>query len=95
MNRRRPLATLLASLALHGGVLLAVLVFVSRESELGALFIDLTEWAEPRTGGTYRRPLGNDPLTLDPPHVTENYSIAVVQQVFDGLVQYDEVRSKG
>lgn len=51
MNRRRPLPTLLASLALHGGVLLAVLVFVSRESELGALFIDLTEWAETRTGG--------------------------------------------
>jgi protein TonB len=51
VSRRRPLATLLASLALHGGVLLAVLVFVSRESELGALFIDLTEWAEPRTGG--------------------------------------------
>ncbi len=51
MKRRRPLATLLASLALHGGVLLAVLVFVSRESEPGALFIDLTEWAEPRTGG--------------------------------------------
>ena len=51
MNRRRPLATLVASLALHGGMLIAVLVFVSRESELGALFIDLTEWAEPRTGG--------------------------------------------
>lgn len=51
MSRRRPLATLLTSLALHGGVLLAVLVFVSRESEPGALFIDLTEWAETRTGG--------------------------------------------
>lgn len=51
MNRRRPLATVLASLVLHGGVLLAVLVFASRESGLGALFIDLTEWAEMRTGG--------------------------------------------
>ncbi len=51
MNGRRPLATLVVSLALHGGVLLAVLVFATRESELGALFIDLTEWAEPRAGG--------------------------------------------
>ena len=51
MNRRRPLPTLLASLLLHGGVLLAVLVLASRGSELGALFIDLAEWAEARTGG--------------------------------------------
>lgn len=46
MRRRRSLATLLASVALHGGALLAVLLFVSRDGELGALFIDLTEWAE-------------------------------------------------
>ncbi|MBI4172831.1 MAG: energy transducer TonB [Actinobacteria bacterium] len=51
MTRRRPLATLLASLVLHGGVLLAVLVFVQRESELGTLFIDLTEWAAAGSGG--------------------------------------------
>ncbi len=51
MNRRRPLATLVASLALHGGALVAVLVFASRASELGPLFIDLTEWAEAKPGG--------------------------------------------
>lgn len=50
MSRRRPLATLLASLVLHGGVLVSVLMLVQRESELGALFIDLTEWAEASRG---------------------------------------------
>src|SRR5438034_2182708 len=43
MKRRRRLATLSASLALHGGLLLAALLAVSGESQLGALFIDLTE----------------------------------------------------
>jgi protein TonB len=46
MSRRRRLATLSASLALHGGVLLAVLLLASGETELGALFIDLTESAQ-------------------------------------------------
>jgi len=45
MKRRRRLATLSASLALHGGLLLAALLAVSGESQLGALFIDLTESA--------------------------------------------------
>ena len=39
----RRLVTLSASLALHGGLLLAVLLAVSGETEPGALFIDLTE----------------------------------------------------
>lgn len=50
MRRRRSLATLGASLALHGGALLAVLSLASGGSDLGALFIDLTEWAEARMG---------------------------------------------
>ena len=45
MKRRSRLATLSASLALHGGLLLAALLAVSGESQLGALFIDLTESA--------------------------------------------------
>ena len=45
MRRRRKLVTLSASLALHGGLLLAALLAVSGESQLGALFIDLTESA--------------------------------------------------
>ena len=45
MKRRRRLVTLSASLALHGGLLLAALLAVSGESQLGPLFIDLTESA--------------------------------------------------
>jgi protein TonB len=43
--RLRPLATLAASVALHAAALLAVVLLVTRESELGALFIDLTRGA--------------------------------------------------
>jgi peptide/nickel transport system substrate-binding protein/oligopeptide transport system substrate-binding protein len=38
----------------------------------------------------YRRPLGHDPKTLDPARVSDIYSLSVSQQVFDGLVQYDQ-----
>jgi peptide/nickel transport system substrate-binding protein/oligopeptide transport system substrate-binding protein len=41
-------------------------------------------------GGVYRRPLGNDPTTLDPARMTDVYSLAVTQQIFDGLVQFDQ-----
>ena len=37
----------------------------------------------------YRRPLGNDPATLDPARVADIYSRSVSQQLFDGLVQFD------
>jgi peptide/nickel transport system substrate-binding protein/oligopeptide transport system substrate-binding protein len=40
-------------------------------------------------GGVYRRPLGHDPKTLDPARVSDIYSFAVSQQIFDGLVQFD------
>ncbi len=40
--------------------------------------------------GTYRRPLGNDPATLDPARVGDIYSRSVSQQIFDGLVQFDQ-----
>jgi oligopeptide transport system substrate-binding protein len=41
-------------------------------------------------GGTYRRPLGNDPETLDPARISDVYSRSVAQQIFDGLVQFDQ-----
>ena len=44
----------------------------------------------PSQGGTYRRPLENDPVTLDPAFVSDIYAFTVLQQIFDGLVQYDE-----
>ncbi|HEV8614099.1 MAG TPA: ABC transporter substrate-binding protein [Methylomirabilota bacterium] len=39
---------------------------------------------------TYRRPLGNDPATLDPARISDVYSRSVAQQIFDGLVQFDQ-----
>ena len=38
----------------------------------------------------YRRPLNNDPATLDPARVGDIYSRSVSQQIFDGLVQFDQ-----
>jgi peptide/nickel transport system substrate-binding protein/oligopeptide transport system substrate-binding protein len=43
----------------------------------------------PKYGGTYRRPLSNNPSTLDPALINDIYSVGVSQQIFDGLVQYD------
>ena len=40
--------------------------------------------------GVYRRPLGNDPETLDPARISDIYSRSVSQQIFDGLVQFDQ-----
>jgi peptide/nickel transport system substrate-binding protein len=41
-------------------------------------------------GGAYRRPLANDPVTLDPARIRDVYSLTVVHQLFDGLVQFDQ-----
>ena len=42
-----------------------------------------------RFGGEYRRPLANDPSSLDPARATDIYAYMVVNQIFDGLVQFD------
>lgn len=44
----------------------------------------------PPNTGIYRRPLGNDPATLDPARISDVYSRSVSQQIFDGLVQFDQ-----
>ncbi|OGL03809.1 MAG: hypothetical protein A3E31_15985 [Candidatus Rokubacteria bacterium RIFCSPHIGHO2_12_FULL_73_22] len=46
--------------------------------------------ARPVKGGVYRRPLGHDPKSLDPARISDIYSLSVSQQIFDGLVQYDQ-----
>ena len=38
----------------------------------------------------YRRPLGNDPSTLDPARISDIYGRSVAQQIFDGLVAFDQ-----
>jgi oligopeptide transport system substrate-binding protein len=40
-------------------------------------------------GGTFRRMLGDTPTTLDPAFVTDIYGRPVINQIFDGLVQFD------
>lgn len=40
-------------------------------------------------GGTYRRPLGHEPVTLDPARPNDIYGRTIAQQLYDGLVQYD------
>ena len=42
-----------------------------------------------RQGGVYRRPLANDPLTLDPARPNDIYGRTIANQLFDGLVQFD------
>jgi oligopeptide transport system substrate-binding protein len=42
-----------------------------------------------RFGGVYRRPLANDPSSLDPARATDIYAYTIVNQIFDGLVQFD------
>lgn len=44
----------------------------------------------PVNGGIYRRPLGHDPQVLDPARISDIYSRSVAQQIFDGLVQFDQ-----
>lgn len=46
------------------------------------------EETSPRYGGSYRVPLLNNPPTLDPAYVQDMYGVAVVQQLFDGLVRF-------
>jgi peptide/nickel transport system substrate-binding protein/oligopeptide transport system substrate-binding protein len=41
-----------------------------------------------RYGGVYRRGLGNDPAVLDPAQQSDVYESIVIQQIFEGLVQY-------
>src|SRR5262249_52483196 len=43
----------------------------------------------PRYGGTYRKPLRQEPRSLDPAFLTDIYATSIAQQVFDGLVQFD------
>jgi peptide/nickel transport system substrate-binding protein len=43
----------------------------------------------PILGGIYRAPLWNNPATLDPAYLQDIYGIALVHQIFDGLVRFD------
>ena len=45
---------------------------------------------EPRNGGVYRAALPWSPRNLDPAFSTDIYSVTIIQQLFDGLVQFDQ-----
>src|SRR4030043_2176153 len=44
----------------------------------------------PFQGGVYRRPLEFMPRTFDPALTRDIYSITIIQQLFDGLIQIDQ-----
>jgi len=44
----------------------------------------------PADDGVYRRPIANDPSTLDPALIADIYGRSVAQQIFDGLVSFDQ-----
>jgi len=44
----------------------------------------------PADDGVYRRPIANDPSTLDPVLISDIYGGSVAQQIFDGLVSFDQ-----
>jgi peptide/nickel transport system substrate-binding protein/oligopeptide transport system substrate-binding protein len=48
------------------------------------------ETEPPAIGGTYRRPLEFSPKTLDPALSIDIHAVTVLQQIFDGLVQFDK-----
>jgi peptide/nickel transport system substrate-binding protein/oligopeptide transport system substrate-binding protein len=45
---------------------------------------------KPVFGGIYRRPLDFMPKILDPALSTDIYAVTIIQQLFDGLVQFDK-----
>ena len=45
---------------------------------------------KPVFGGTYRRPLEFNPKTLDPALSVDIHAVTMIQQIFDGLVQFDK-----
>jgi peptide/nickel transport system substrate-binding protein/oligopeptide transport system substrate-binding protein len=53
-------------------------------------FAEGKEKESPAQGGIYRRPLEFVPRTLDPALTTDIYSVAIIQQLCDGLVQFDK-----
>lgn len=54
------------------------------------LLIHIPKAGAQAVGGSYRRPLAQNPTTLDPHRPNDIYGRTVAQQLYDGLVQYDE-----
>jgi len=74
---------------IHVILSLAILLLVQEFPRLAVWAQDKGQVGPPKYGGTYRRPLSNNPSTLDPALISDIYGFTVAQQIFDGLVQYD------
>ena len=72
-----------SSLVLAGVVLVALAI-----GDVAAQTAPAAERREPT--GTYRRPLGNEPASLDPTRLADVYGRSVAQQIFEGLVRFDQ-----
>ena len=53
----------------------------------------IEEKERPVDGRVYQRPLEHDAVTFDPARIGDVYSRSVAQQIFDGLVQFDQTLS--
>ena len=76
-----------------GGRWVSCLGLLSILLGLWPMMAEAQEAPSSQSGGVYRRPLGHDPATLDPARLRDIYSLAVGQQLFDGLVQFDQTLS--
>ena len=83
---RPPFIRILALGSFVCAIALVPLIF-NRPTTLGSGRPSL---APDREGAVYRRPLGQDPETLDPARIADTYGRSVSQQIFDGLVQFDQ-----
>ncbi len=63
-------------------------IFILTNNALGEKVLESEE--KPVFGGTYRRPLEFMPRTLDPALLADIYSVTIIQQLLDGLVQFDQ-----
>ncbi len=68
-----------------GGVLLAVALLLVSDPPVPAAEVP---GSTPRAGGVYRAPLRLSPASLDPARSPSIYAVEVMQQIFDGLVEY-------
>jgi ABC-type transport system substrate-binding protein len=70
-------------------LLLAILPFFISGCQQGPSEGEKKPQPKVKSGGAYRVAFPWSPRDLDPPFSTDIYSITLIQQIFDGLVQFD------
>jgi peptide/nickel transport system substrate-binding protein/oligopeptide transport system substrate-binding protein len=69
--------------------LLILAMMASLVTPSSSIAQERSQGGTPKFGGAYRRPLANNPSSLDPATIADTYGFTIAQQIFDGLVQYD------